>query len=274
MLAAVEHVVATTWPAVRVVALDDGRVPDRAVAAVESLIATAGCLGVVGPKNSGSAIAAAPIAAAAGLPLVLPCATSDQLTADGGVVFRLCAADRTTAAAAVELAIDLGVATLAVRTDDTEYGRNLAAAVDAAAAKRGLRTRPDEADSDAAFLAMGEVEQAALMIDLRASGYRGHFLSAEGGPRAPLPQLAGSAAEGAWLLYPGRPVAGRGVYAAEAADAARVLLAAAEGGLAAIRANVVEGETGTIRFTSSGEREGASVSRYRVVDGAARLVRP
>ena len=65
------------------------------------------------------------------------------------------------------------------------------------------------------------------MIELRAGGYEGQFVSAEGGPQAPLPALAHGAAEGAWLLYPGRPVATRTVYAAEAADAARVLLAGA-----------------------------------------------
>ena len=99
---------------------------------------------------------------------------------------------------------------------------------------------------------MGEVEQSALMRELRAGGYRGELISAEGGPGAPIADLAGSAAEGAWLLYPGAPVAARTVYAAEAADCARVLLAAARGGAAAIRDGSFEGETG------------ASASRRRV----------
>jgi ABC-type branched-subunit amino acid transport system substrate-binding protein len=120
---------------------------------------------------------------------------------------------------------------------------------------------------------MGEVEQAALMIELRAGGYGGQFVSAEGGPQAPLPALARGAAEGAWFLYPGRPVAARSVYAAEAADAARVLLVGA-GDIDAIRSNEVDGETGTIRFTPTGERDGATVRRYRVVDGEACLVTP
>jgi branched-chain amino acid transport system substrate-binding protein len=272
MLAAVEQVVAASGRAVRVVALDDGRVPARAAAAVESLLDVPGCLGVVGPKNSGSALAAVAVATAGGLPLVLPCATADELTTEGGVVFRLCAADRATATAAVALAAELDVGTLAVVADDTEYGRNLAAAINASAAAGALPTQPGVEGSDAAFLAMGEVEQAVLMKQLRAAGYRGQFLSAEGGPEAPIARLAGEAAEGAWLLYPGRPVDGRSVYAAEAGDAARVLLAAGGGGSAAIRANVVDGETGAIRFTATGERDGVSVSRYRVIGGAAQLV--
>ena len=256
---------------VEVVAIDDARDPDRAGAAIRSLVAAPGCIGVVGPKNSGSALAAAPIAAAAGLPLVLPCATADRLTGTAGTTFRLCAPDSATAAAAVDLAIEVRIDILAVLADDTEYGRYLAETVRSAAKAVGLATRGDVAGADGAFLAMGEVEQATLMVELRAGGFTGQFVSAEGGPHAPLPDLAHGAAEGAWLLYPGRPVASRTVYAAEAADAARVLLAGA-GDVTAIRSNIVDGETGTIRFTPAGERDGATVSRYRVVDGEACLI--
>ena len=50
------------------------------------------------------------------------------------------------------------------------------------------------------------------------------------------------------------------------------MLLAAAGGPAAIRDGTVDGETGRIRFTSTGERDGAVVSRYRVAGGVARLV--
>ena len=139
------------------------------------------------------------------------------------------------------------------------------------AAETGVEIAEGPAGAGAAFLAMGEVEQAALMGELRAGGFVGDFISAEGGPDAPIATLAGPAAEGAWLLYPGVPVEGRSVYAAEAEDAARVLLAGA-GEPAAIRNGSFDGETGRIRFMSTGERVGAAVSRYRVTDGVARLV--
>lgn len=269
LLAAVREVVAAAGNDVAVVARDDRRDPERARRAVAALLAEPGCIGIVGPKNSGSALAAAPLAAAGGRALVLPCATADGLTAAGGPVFRLCAPDRATAEAAAALARELGLRRLAVVADDTAYGRGLAGAVTRAAAVAGLDPAVGFEASDGAFLAMGEVEQAALMIDLRDRGYAGPFLSAEGGPDAPVVGLAGPAAEGAWLFYPGVPVTGRGVYAAEAADAARVLLAAGEAGPAAIRAGVFEGETGVISFLPSGERVGATVARYRVVDGVA-----
>jgi ABC-type branched-subunit amino acid transport system substrate-binding protein len=272
LLAAVEAAVGDSGLPVRVVALDDGRDPIRAAEAVAAILEEPGCIGFVGPKNSGTALAAAPLAAAAARPLVLPCATADELTMDGGVVFRLCAPDRATAAAAIELAAELGVERLAVVADDTAYGIGLAAKVRAAAESAGRPPVEAIEGSDAVFLAMGEVEQAALMKDLRDRGYAGVFMSAEGGPGAPLADLAGPVAEGAWLLYPGTPVAGRSVYSAEAADAARILLAVGTGGADAIRAGSFTGETGAIGFTRSGERRDVAISRYRVVDGAARLV--
>jgi ABC-type branched-subunit amino acid transport system substrate-binding protein len=272
LLAAVEAVIAESDLPVRVVARDDGRDPASAAEAVAAILSEPGCLGFVGPKNSGTALAAAPLAAAAGLPLVLPCATADELTGEGGVVFRLCAPDRATAAAAVELAVELGVERLAVVPDDTAYGIGLAAKVRAATEAWGVSVADAVRDSDAVFLSMGEVEQALLMRELRADGYAGVFMSAEGGPEAPIADLAGPVAEGAWLLYPGTPVEGRSVYTAEAADAARILLAAGAGGVEAIRSGHFDGETGAIRFTPAGERIGVSVSRYRVVGGAARLV--
>ena len=272
LLAAVRQVVEASGHPVRVIARDDGRDPARAADAVAEILSEPGCIGLVGPKNSGSALAAAPLAAAAGLPLVLPCATADELTGEGGVVFRMCAPDALTARAAIELVIELDVGRLAVLADETAYGQGLAGKLRAAAEEAGVAIAEGPARADAAFLAMGEVEQAVVMGELRASGYAGALISAEGGPDAPIAALAGPAAEGAWLLYPGVPVTGRSVYAAEAADCARVLLAAGTGGPAAIRDGTVDGETGHIRFTSTGERDGAVVSRYRVADGVAMLV--
>lgn len=268
MLEAVEAVVAGSGTDVRVIACDDGRDAARAVAAVEALLAEPGLLGIVGPKNSGSALAAAPLTRAAGVAMLLPCATADELTTPGGAIFRLCAADAATAAAAAGLAVELGVERLAVFADDTAYGRGLAQRVRTAADRAGMTVTESVDDTGAAFLAMGEVEQAVLMRQLRDGGYAGALMSAEGGPGAPVVDLAGPAAEGAWLLYPGTHVSGRSVYAAEAADAARVLLAAATGGVPAIAGGSFDGETGPIRFTASGERGGTTVTRYRVVDGA------
>jgi branched-chain amino acid transport system substrate-binding protein len=267
LLAAVRDVAVAAGASVRVIDRDDGRDPDRAAEVVAALVSDPGCIGIVGPKNSGSALAAAPIAAAARRPLMLPCATADELTFEGGVVFRMCAPDRATAEDAIALAGELGVDRLAVVHDGTAYGLGLARCVRTAAERAGMSTDHTVEGSAAVFLAMGEVEQAALMRELRAGGYGGEFISAEGGPDAPIAMLAGQAAEGAWLLYPGTPVEGRSVYAAEAADAARILLAVGTGDPDAIRAGSFDGETGRIRFTAAGERVGSRVSRYRIIGG-------
>ena len=236
MLAAVEEVVAAIDPSVRVLARDDARDPERAAAVVAELLATPGCLGLVGPKNSGSALVAAPLAAAAGLPLVLPCATADELTASGAPVFRLCAPDRATAAAAVALAAELGAARGSRCSPTTPPTGRASRPRWPTPPGRSAWRRTRRVDATAvAFLAMGEVEQAVLMRRLRDDGYGGAFISAEGGPDAPIAALAGDAAEGSWLLYPGTPVTARSVYAAEAADAARILLGAGAGGADAIR---------------------------------------
>jgi ABC-type branched-subunit amino acid transport system substrate-binding protein len=212
----------------------------------------------------------------AGLALVLPCATNDDL-ATPGVVFRLCATDSATAAAAAALVAEEGLAPLAVVADATAYGVGLASAVRAAATGLGVALADDPGGAGAVFLAMGEVEQAEAMRALRAGGCAATFVSAEGGPGAPLPDLAGDAADGAWLLYPGTATDDAHVYAAEAHDAAW-LLATAGSDRAAVRRTLArggpwDGRTGPIAFDATGERTGATVSRYRVTAGTAAACR-
>jgi branched-chain amino acid transport system substrate-binding protein len=257
-----------------VVAVDDGRDPARAARAVADLAADGRCVGVVGPKNSGSVRAAAPVAAAAGLPLVLPCATNDDVTTLApGLVFRLCATDSATAAAAAALVAEQGLEPLTILVDDTDYGRGLAVAVHTVATRSGVALTARGAVAGSLFLAMGEVEQAERMRALRAAGCRAVLVSAEGGPGAPLPELAGDAADGAWLLYPGAATDDAHVYAAEAHDAAHLLATAGPDRTAvraalASRRPVAAGRTGPIAFDERGERAGAVVTRYRVRAGA------
>jgi ABC-type branched-subunit amino acid transport system substrate-binding protein len=214
---------------VQVLALDDRRDPERAAGLVGRLAADPSVIGVVGPKNSGCARAAIPVARAAGLPLLLPAATADDLCRLGaGWVFRLCAADAATAAAAAALCLRLGIGRLAVIADATPYGIGLAAGVGDAARAVGIEVGHRLDGCGAVFHAMGEVEQAEAIRAARAAGFRGALLGAEGGPGAALPALAGPDAEGAFELYAGAPAAGAAtVYAAEAEDAARLLVEAA-----------------------------------------------
>lgn len=264
-----------------VVACDDRRDPGVAADLLRALAADPRTIGVVGPKNSGSVLAALPIASAAHLPLLLPCATADELTGPDGVAFRLCAPDAAVARAAAAVSHGLGARRLAVLADDTAYGRGLARAVSTATAALGLEVTDSLEDADAVFHAMGEVEQADAMRAARAGGYAGHFLGAEGGPGAPLAQLAGAAGEGSLQLYPGAAVEGAdGVYTAEAEDAAAVLLRAwgsgggRAGTLAALRDLHWDGHSGPLAFDRQGEREQATVSVWRLHGGRAEAVTP
>ena len=293
---------------VEVLALDDRRDPERAAELVGRLAPDPSVIGVVGPKNSGCARAAIPVARAAGLPLLLPAATADDLCRLGaGWVFRLCATDAATADAAAALCLRLGVARLAVIADATPYGAGLAAGVGRAALALGIEVRERLDGCAAVFHAMGEVEQAEAIRAARAAGFEGALLGAEGGPGAELPTLSGPAAEGAFELYAGAPAAGATtVYAAEAEDAARLLVEAAAaaaathaparpGGApppppaggdgraagptrgapdrgrlrAALAAAEAEGASGRVAFTRAGERRDAAVSLWRVRSGTS-----
>jgi hypothetical protein len=142
-------------------------------------------------------------------------------------VFRLCATDSATSAAAAGLCRRLGIGRLAVIADATAYGIGLAERVGRAALEAGVEVTVGLGGAAAVFHAMGEVEQAEAIRAARAAGFAGALLGAEGGPGAALAALAGPAAEGAWQLSAGTPAASAAtVYAAEAEDAAHLLASA------------------------------------------------
>jgi len=256
--------------------LDDRRDPELAVRLVERCIEDPDVIGVVGPKNSGSALAAQELACGSGLPLLLPAATADTL-AGHGTTLRMCAPDAATAAAAARLVAGLRVQRLWVEADVTAYGQRLASAVRTEAARIALPLATSVEAADAAFLAMGEVEQSARIVALRAQGYEGELIGAEGGPGAPLAELAGQAGDGCWQLYPGTHAAGhRHVYTAEAAAAATALLRAfdAIGDRTEIATwlrrrdrEAITSELGPLWFDADGQRTGASVSLWRMEAG-------
>ena len=205
LLAAVEEVVAAIRSGRSVCSLaTTRRDPDARPRSSPSCSPTPGCLGLVGPKNSGSALVAAPLAAAAG-------------PAAGAAVRHGRRADRERRT---------GLPAVRSRPGDRGGGRRprrraRRGAAGGARRRHRLRAGPRGRRGDAAarsvgfgdaherrrrrtvaFLAMGEVEQAVLMRRLRDDGYGGAFLSAEGGPGAPIAALAGDAAEGSLAALP------------------------------------------------------------------------
>jgi ABC-type branched-subunit amino acid transport system substrate-binding protein len=259
-----------------VVELDDGRDPRRAQELLEHCISDEDIIGVVGPKNSGCAVAVRELASSSGVCMMLPAVTADDACGEG-TLLRLCASDAATSRAVGRLGTALHFDSLKVEADGSAYGCRLAAAVRAAASLEGLTLTSHLGEGDACFLAMGEIEQANRMRELRADGYDGVLIGAEGGPGGPLARLAGSAAEGSWQLFPGFSGPGvNQVFAAESAAGAIALIAGFEatGDRSSIATwlrrsdrPVIDSPLGPLWFDGQGERAGSAVSLWRVEAG-------
>lgn len=99
-------------------------------------------LAIVGPGGSREALQVAPVYAEAGLPMLVPTATSQLLEGAGAHLFTMAANDSVQGAFIASFADSaLGVRSLAVYHVPDEYGIGLAAGVTAAATARGLEIR-------------------------------------------------------------------------------------------------------------------------------------
>lgn len=119
--------------------LDDGADAGRAAEVAQQLAAQDVDI-VIGHFSSDAAMSAARHYAQAGMALITPAATIDDLTRAQSGVFRLCPPDRALAAGLVRLAADNGWRRLAIDADDSRHGRALAAAIAQAAQAAGLDT--------------------------------------------------------------------------------------------------------------------------------------
>lgn len=118
---------------------DDRGEAETARQIAEAVVAEGRHALVVGHFNSAGAAAALPVYRAAGLPVLLPLATTPDLLADGaGTLLRWCPDDRAQAADLLAAVRDAGHARVAVTHDGSAYGERLALLVrDASAAAPG-----------------------------------------------------------------------------------------------------------------------------------------
>jgi branched-chain amino acid transport system substrate-binding protein len=176
--------------------LPDGQTsPDGVRRATASLVAS-GCSAIVGLSESSQVLAAAPIAARAGVPFITSGATSTRLTREvPRWLFLACFADNAQAAASAQYATDqLGAGTAAILYDrQTEYTRGLARyfersfraqggvvvamanykhAGQAAARLKEAAAESGGGPADVVFVAAEPDEAARLLLRLRAAGYR------------------------------------------------------------------------------------------------------
>jgi ABC-type branched-subunit amino acid transport system substrate-binding protein len=247
-------------------------------------------IGMIGTLDSACARAELPILARAGIVMVGPLNTADDLTRVAGRYARLSASDAAQAAAAAQFIRAGGAKTVAVVSDGTTAGDVYAHAF--AARHDGLRVVRGPAD--AAYLAGALSARTPALLHAARARARGPVVLAETlGPAAQLASIAGTDAAGAYLVVAGvgssrgfaahferelgappHPYAG---YAAQAATILLDAIASSDGSRASVRTRVFAGRAagplGTITFDAHGEPRPAPATIFRVVHGEARFVR-
>lgn len=268
---------------------------------------------VIGPAFSGESAAADPIFESAQIPNVSASATNVKLAQNGWKYFHRVLADDSLQgpADADYLVKTLGDKLVAVIDDNSTYGKGLADAVrgqlTVAGGKDALddHVDPNGADygstvnkivsSNAQAVFFGGYYDAAgrLIKQLRAAGYKGHFMSGDGSEDIRFVSDAGGApAEGAYLscacadvtkdasaasfvsAYKAAFGADPAIYSAEAYDATNFVLAAIKSGATtgpAINNYLASGSwtgvTKTIKFLPNGNIAGGTIYVYQVKNG-------
>lgn len=214
-------------------ALDDRGDPREAVNVANLIISDPRVAAVIGHYNSGCAIPAAPIYAKAGLPMIVPSASSPKVTAQQlepgwrwpRNVFRIVPTDDIQGAYVGEfLHRELGVRRLAVIHDGTPYGQGLAEHVRDQFLRRGgqllafeevtvgrkdfrpLLRRIGPSAPDAVYFGGLYTEAGLILKQMRELGLRAAFFSGDASKTTGLFAVAGEAADGAYLSMIGIPV--------------------------------------------------------------------
>jgi branched-chain amino acid transport system substrate-binding protein len=292
-------------PKVTVVYSDTQGDPAQAPAVATDLINDKAVLGVTGPAFSGETNATGPAYAEAGLVTVSMSATNPDLSKNGWATFhRVVAPDSAQGPAAAALMVNtLKYKTVYVVDDSSDYGVGLGDEVRGALGSvligsdkvqvkdtdfSATVTKVKASGAEAIYYAGYAPEAALLMKQLRDGGYTGVFLSGDGTVDAAF-LTAGDYTDGAILTFPGILDAGDaftakwnaltvadkgeiGAYTLEAYDAATVLLNGIAAGnvtradlLKFVNAYDEKGITKQIKFTSTGEIDGASGVFYYTV---------
>ncbi len=294
-------------PKVEVIYADTQGDPAQAPTVATDLINDDALLGLAGPAFSGETNATGPAYAEAGIPTVSMSATNPDLSTNGWATFhRVVANDAAQGPAAAALMENtLGYTSIYVVDDSSDYGVGLADEIKGALSTAPVGTdkvqvgdtdfsatvtKVKDSGAEAIYYAGYAPEAALFLKQLRDGGYEGDFLSGDGTVDAAF-LTAGDFVEGSILTFPGILDAGDdftakwdalsgdkgeiGAYTLEAYDAAWVLLSGIGEGnttradlLEWVNSYDAEGLTKHIKFTSTGEIDGASgVYYYTVEDG-------
>lgn len=282
--------------------------PDEAPSLATEVAGDESIIGVVGPAFSGESAAAGPIFSEAGVPTITPSATNPALSENGWDTFHRALGNDATQgpAAATYIKDTLGAKKVFVIDDASEYGAGLAGIVEEDLADAVVDTdtiqqkqtdfgatvtKVNSAKPDAVFFGGYYAEATILIGQLRDGGYKGEFIVADG-VKDPAFLDAGDAAEGTIITCPCIPdtdpaVAefaaayeaafgeAAGTYAAEAYDAAQILLDGIASGIDNREAMLTfvndydeAGITKQLKFDETGEPADVHVYAYTVEGGA------
>jgi branched-chain amino acid transport system substrate-binding protein len=291
---------------VTLVTFDSQGDPSIAPGLAQKAVTDKKLVGIVGPAFSGESKAADPIFNQAGLNLISASATATVLSTNGWKVFhRILGNDSTQGPAAAKYIKDiLKVPKAFVIDDSSEYGKGLADTVrsdlasmvvgnDSIQQKQtdfsGTVTKVTASKAPAVFFGGYYAEAALIVKQLRAAGWTGKFVAADGVKDDGFIKAAGAASEGAIITCPCLPPdrapdfaasfkkaynSDPATYSAEAFDAANVFLAAIQAGktssadmTAFIGSYDQKGVTKQVKFDAKGEPASVSVWAYKVTGG-------
>lgn len=218
---------------IEIAQFDDRADPKEAVNAANMVIADPKIVAVVGHYNSGCAIPAGKVYARAPIALITPAATNPEVTAQQTrpdwsgpqVVFRVCPTDDAQGNAAAEfIRKKLHKKHIAVISDKTAYGQGLAeefaksfqALGGSIASEDGisvgdkdfkaLLTRLRSLNPDGVYFGGLYAEGGLIVRQMRELGMSTNFFSGDGTATLGFFDVAGNAADGAYLTMGGMPV--------------------------------------------------------------------
>ena len=214
-------------------ALDDRADPKEAVNVANLIISDPKVIAVIGPYNSGCAIPAAKVYARKGVPMISPAATNPEVTAQqlkkswrgSKIVFRVVPTDDVQGSYAADYVYNkLKLRRISVVHDKTAYGQGLAEEFAKGFKKLGgtvlsfdgisigdkdfkaLLTRLRQGGPEGIYFGGVYTEAGLLVKQARELGMKEPFISGDGAKTDSLFDVAGSAADGAFLTITGVPV--------------------------------------------------------------------
>lgn len=204
---------------VRLLTEDDKASPRDAVTIAHMLVANRSVIGMVGHMNSGTTLAASPVYADAGLPVVMPVPTNPQITQQGfHDLFRIPVTDDKQGPTCINFMVDkLGKKTIAIVHSKDAYGEGIATEARKAVEARGLEpvaflginaddqdfravaTQLKRLNPDSVFFGGGHSEAALLIKQSREQGFDAVYVMGDGCFDSQLMAIAGSAADGSYV---------------------------------------------------------------------------